>query len=97
MSQDAFPDAQPLGIRMNPINRTHNNEDLILCSQKTGVFLDAAASQSGVHHKMAAIMEDAFVKVEKVGGDIGKHKKKRKNPRTTLYILTSVYLILPCS
>jgi hypothetical protein len=27
-------------------------------------------------------MEDVFVKVEKVGGDIGKHKKKRKNPRT---------------
>ena len=62
-------------------------------------ILDAAASQS-VRPKMAAIMEDVFVKVdsvEKVGGDIGKHKKKRKNPRTTLYILTSVYLILPCS
>ena len=40
------------------------------------------ASQPGVHHKMAAIMEDIFAKVEKVDGDIGKHKKKRKNPHT---------------
>jgi hypothetical protein len=45
-------------------------------------ILDAAASQSGVHHKMAAAMEDVFVEIEKVGGNIGKHKKKRKNPRT---------------
>ena len=45
-------------------------------------IIDVAASQSGVHHKMAAILEDVLVKVEKVGGDIGKHKKKRKNPRT---------------
>jgi hypothetical protein len=43
-------------------------------------ILDAAASQSGVNHKMAAVMEDVFVKVENVGGDIGKHKKKRKKP-----------------
>ena len=33
-------------------------------------------------HKMVAIMEDIFAKVEKVDGDIRKHKKKQKNPHT---------------
>ena len=36
-------------------------------------ILDVAASQTGVHHKMAAIIEEIFVEVEKLSKDIGKH------------------------
>ena len=36
-------------------------------------ILDVAASQTGVHHKMAAIIEEIFVEIEKFGRDNGKH------------------------
>ncbi|KAJ7474946.1 hypothetical protein FB451DRAFT_1465249 [Mycena latifolia] len=36
----------------------------------------------GVHPKMAAILEGAFGKIERIGGDIGKDKRRRTNPRT---------------
>jgi hypothetical protein len=41
--------------------------------------------QGGVHPKMAAlagILNKAFMGVKKVGGDIGKHKRRRLNQRT---------------
>jgi hypothetical protein len=30
---------------------------------------------------MAAVLEGTFGKVERIGGDIGKDKRRRKNPR----------------
>ncbi|KAJ7656928.1 hypothetical protein DFH06DRAFT_1328467 [Mycena polygramma] len=36
----------------------------------------------GVHPKMAAVLEGTFSKVERIGGDIGRDKQRRKNPRT---------------
>ncbi|KAF7372301.1 SWIM-type domain-containing protein [Mycena venus] len=36
----------------------------------------------GVHPKMAAVLEGAFAKIENIGGDIGRDKRRRKNPRT---------------
>ena len=36
-------------------------------------ILDVAASPTGVHHIMAAIIEEIFVEVEKLSKDIGKH------------------------
>ena len=38
--------------------------------------------QGGVHPKMAAILNKAFMGVKKVGGDIRKHKRRRLNQRT---------------
>ncbi|KAJ6628637.1 hypothetical protein B0H10DRAFT_1671379, partial [Mycena sp. CBHHK59/15] len=36
----------------------------------------------GVHPKMATVLEGAFTKIEQIGGDIGRDKRTRKNPRT---------------
>ncbi len=33
----------------------------------------------GVHPKMAAILENAFAQIEKVGGDIGRDKRRGEN------------------
>ncbi|KAF8219635.1 hypothetical protein L208DRAFT_1338812 [Tricholoma matsutake] len=38
--------------------------------------------QGGVHPKMAGILNKAFMGVKKVGGDIGKHKRRCLNQRT---------------
>lgn len=35
--------------------------------------------QGGVHPKMAGILNKAFMGVKKVGGDIGKHKRRLNN------------------
>jgi hypothetical protein len=45
-------------------------------------MLAAAGASAGVHPKMSSILNNVFEKVEKVGGDIGKHKRRRKNPET---------------
>lgn len=44
--------------------------------------MDLLDSPQGVHPKLATVLESAFVKVEKIGGDIGKDKRRRTNPRT---------------
>lgn len=36
----------------------------------------------GVHPKLAAILEGGFTKIERIGGDIGRDKRRRKNART---------------
>jgi hypothetical protein len=36
----------------------------------------------GVNAKMAKVLEKAFVKIESIGGDIGKHKRRRTSQRT---------------
>ncbi|KAJ7694764.1 hypothetical protein B0H17DRAFT_931272, partial [Mycena rosella] len=36
----------------------------------------------GVHSKMAKVLEKVFEKVERVGGDIGAHKRRRTSQRT---------------
>ena len=38
--------------------------------------------QGGVHPKMAGILDKACGVVKKVGGDIGKHKRRRLSQRT---------------
>jgi hypothetical protein len=38
--------------------------------------------QGGVHPKMAGILNKVFTSVKKVGGDIGKHKRRRLSQRT---------------
>ena len=45
-------------------------------------MLATAASKTGIHPKMGSVLDDVFRKVEKVGGDIGEHKRRRKNPET---------------
>jgi hypothetical protein len=47
-------------------------------------ILDAAASPTGIHPKMGSIFGNVFREVEEVGasGDIGKDKRRRKNPHT---------------
>ncbi|KDR65420.1 hypothetical protein GALMADRAFT_260202 [Galerina marginata CBS 339.88] len=45
-------------------------------------MLETAGSSGGMHPKMGSILDEVFQKVEKVGGDIGKHKRRRKNPKT---------------
>ncbi|KDR83833.1 hypothetical protein GALMADRAFT_110768 [Galerina marginata CBS 339.88] len=37
---------------------------------------------TGVHPKMGSILDNVFKQVERVGGDIGKHKRRRHNPKT---------------
>ncbi|KAJ7927676.1 hypothetical protein B0H13DRAFT_1598446, partial [Mycena leptocephala] len=36
----------------------------------------------GVHPKMAKVLETVFDKVERVGGDIGAHKRRKTSQRT---------------
>jgi len=45
-------------------------------------ILDAAASPTGIHPKMGSVFDNVFRKVEEVGGDIGKDKRRRRNPQT---------------
>ncbi|KAJ6537912.1 hypothetical protein B0H19DRAFT_961929, partial [Mycena capillaripes] len=45
-------------------------------------LMSVAEHSGGVHPKMANIMESVFTKVEKVGGDIGAHKRRRTSQRT---------------
>jgi hypothetical protein len=46
-------------------------------------MLDVIENPQGVRPKMAAVLENTFGgKVERIGGDIGKDKRRRKNPRT---------------
>jgi hypothetical protein len=45
-------------------------------------MLGAVDSPGGVHPKMASQLENVFERIEKVGGDIGEDKRRRKMPRT---------------
>jgi hypothetical protein len=45
-------------------------------------MMDVIENPRGIHPKMAAVLESTFGKVERIGGDIGKDKRRRKNPRT---------------
>ena len=45
-------------------------------------IIDAAGSPTGIHPKMGSVFENVFRKVEEVGEDIGKDKRRRKNPQT---------------
>ncbi|KAJ6614053.1 hypothetical protein B0H10DRAFT_2046363, partial [Mycena sp. CBHHK59/15] len=45
-------------------------------------MMGAIDNPHGVHPNLAAVFEGAFAKIEKIGGDIGTDKRRRKNPRT---------------
>ncbi|KAJ7575318.1 hypothetical protein C8J56DRAFT_801751, partial [Mycena floridula] len=45
-------------------------------------MMETVAAPSGVHPKMAKVLEKVFRPLEKVGGDIGRHKRRRTMPRT---------------
>ena len=46
-------------------------------------ILDDAVSPTGIHPKMGSVFDNVFRNVEEVGhgGDIGKDKRRRKNPQ----------------
>ena len=39
-------------------------------------MMELVEREGGVHHKMASILNKVFEQVKKVGGDIGKHKRR---------------------
>ncbi|KAF8888894.1 hypothetical protein BDZ89DRAFT_955967 [Hymenopellis radicata] len=45
-------------------------------------MLGVAQSKTGVHPKMGKILRDIFGRVEDVGGDIGREKRRRTGSRT---------------
>ncbi|KAJ7213761.1 hypothetical protein C8J57DRAFT_1075224, partial [Mycena rebaudengoi] len=45
-------------------------------------MLAVAEAPGGMHPKMAKVFEAAFGPVEKIGGDIGAHKRRRTSQRT---------------
>ncbi|KDR66652.1 hypothetical protein GALMADRAFT_1141764 [Galerina marginata CBS 339.88] len=45
-------------------------------------MLIESSRSTGVHPKMGSILDNIFKQVERVGGDIGKHKRRRHNPQT---------------
>ncbi|KAJ7801578.1 hypothetical protein B0H14DRAFT_2386233, partial [Mycena olivaceomarginata] len=45
-------------------------------------IFDAMHNPRGVHPSMGKIFEGVAGKIETVGGDIGKNKRRRTNPRT---------------
>jgi hypothetical protein len=45
-------------------------------------MLIASSSTAGLHPKMGSILDVVFRQVEKVGSDLGKHKRRRKSPQT---------------
>ncbi|KAJ6598587.1 hypothetical protein B0H10DRAFT_2085844 [Mycena sp. CBHHK59/15] len=45
-------------------------------------MMGAIDNPRGVHPNLAAVFEGAFAKIEKIGGNIGMDKRRRKNPRT---------------
>ena len=45
-------------------------------------ILDSTVSPTGIHPKMGSVFDNVFRNVEEVGGDIGKDKRRRKNPQT---------------
>jgi hypothetical protein len=45
-------------------------------------MLIASSSSAGLHPKMGDILDHVFRQVEKVGSDLGKHKRRRKSPQT---------------
>ena len=63
----------PVSLKTNPTRKVSfsaaRRQYLRECFEE---IIDVAASQPDVHHKRAAIL----VKFKKVGGDIGKNKKK---------------------
>ncbi|KAE9401186.1 hypothetical protein BT96DRAFT_795540, partial [Gymnopus androsaceus JB14] len=44
-------------------------------------MLSVAGEPQGVHPKLARILKRTFNDVEQVGGDLGKDKRRRTNPR----------------
>ncbi|KIK58321.1 hypothetical protein GYMLUDRAFT_146041, partial [Collybiopsis luxurians FD-317 M1] len=44
-------------------------------------MLSAASQGQGVHPKLGQILKRTFDQVEKVGGDIGKEKRRQTMPR----------------
>ncbi|KAJ6607443.1 hypothetical protein B0H10DRAFT_2071742 [Mycena sp. CBHHK59/15] len=45
-------------------------------------MMELLENPRGVHPKMAKVLEKTCSKLEKVGGDIGRDKRRRTNPRT---------------
>jgi hypothetical protein len=45
-------------------------------------MIEEAGTSAGVHPKLAGKMDEIFKLVEHVGGDIGREKRRRTNPRT---------------
>jgi hypothetical protein len=45
-------------------------------------LLDVTSIETGVHPKMAYILEGVFQDIERVGGDVGRDKRRRKNQHT---------------
>ena len=37
---------------------------------------------TGVHPKMGSVLEGVFGRIERVGGDVGKNKRRRTSPHT---------------
>jgi hypothetical protein len=44
--------------------------------------MEVVESPGGVHSKMAKVLDTAFDKIVKIGGDIGAHKRRRTSQRT---------------
>ena len=45
-------------------------------------LMEVVERPGGVHPRMAGVLDKVFSHVKKVGGDIGKHKRRRLSQRT---------------
>jgi hypothetical protein len=67
---------------ISPLQVFYSEEEKNVLKRCLSDLMAVVEQPGGIHPRMAGVLDKVFSRVKKVGGDIGKHKRRRLSQRT---------------